>query len=55
MTDGELVRGVRYGRGTVHTSSIVMRGKSGTVRQVVSEHCLDRLRTYAAIDFDRNA
>ena len=29
ITDGELVRGVRYDRGAVATSSIVMRSKSG--------------------------
>jgi fructose-1,6-bisphosphatase II len=54
ITDGELVRGVRYDRGAVATSSIVMRSKSGTIRVVDSLHQLSKLRAYSAIDFDRN-
>jgi fructose-1,6-bisphosphatase II len=54
ITDGELVRGVRYDRGAVATSSIVMRSKSGTIRSVDSLHQLSKLRAYSAIDFDRN-
>ncbi|CAN5669248.1 class II fructose-bisphosphatase [soil metagenome] len=54
ITDGELVRGVRYDRGMVATSSIVMRSKSGTIRVVDSLHQLSKLRAYSAIDFDRN-
>ncbi|HEX2902282.1 MAG TPA: class II fructose-bisphosphatase [Jatrophihabitans sp.] len=54
ITDGELVSGVRYDRGGVHTSSIVMRSKSGTIRAVESIHQLSKLRAYASVDFDRN-
>jgi fructose-1,6-bisphosphatase II len=54
VTDGELLRGVRYDRGAVATSSIVMRSKSGTIRTVYSLHQLSKLRAYAAIDFDRH-
>jgi fructose-1,6-bisphosphatase II len=53
ITDGELLRGVRYRSETATTSSIVMRSKSGTVRRVDSEHRLSKLRAYSAIDFDR--
>ncbi|AVH56753.1 MULTISPECIES: class II fructose-bisphosphatase [Streptomyces] len=53
ITDGELLRGVRYGAETATTDSIVMRSKSGTVRQISSEHRLSKLRAYSAIDFDR--
>ena len=52
ITDGELLRGVRYGAGTVRTHSIVMRSKSGTIRLVESEHRLDKLRAYSSIDFE---
>ena len=52
ITDGELMRGVRYSAGGAVTSSIVMRGKSGTIRKVESEHKLTKLRRYSAIDFD---
>ncbi|MFD5076206.1 class II fructose-bisphosphatase [Streptomyces sp. NPDC058371] len=53
ITDGELLRGVRYRAETATTDSIVMRSKSGTVRQITSEHRLSKLRAYSAIDFDR--
>jgi fructose-1,6-bisphosphatase II len=53
ITDGELLRGVRYRSETATTESIVMRSKSGTVRQITSEHRLSKLRAYSAIDFDR--
>ncbi|MET7986305.1 MULTISPECIES: class II fructose-bisphosphatase [unclassified Streptomyces] len=53
ITDGELLRGVRYRSETATTESIVMRSKSGTVRQIRSEHRLSKLRAYSAIDFDR--
>ena len=54
ITEGDLVSGVRYNRGAVATSSIVMRSKSGTIRVVESLHQLSKLRAYASVDFDRN-
>ncbi|MFK4109322.1 class II fructose-bisphosphatase [Streptomyces sp. NPDC002176] len=53
ITDGELMRGVRYRSETATTDSIVMRSKSGTVRKIESEHRLSKLRAYSAVDFDR--
>ncbi|MBX7547526.1 class II fructose-bisphosphatase [Streptomyces sp. NPDC004232] len=53
ITDGELLRGVRYRSETALTESIVMRSKSGTVRRIDSEHRLRKLRAYSAIDFDK--
>ncbi|MFE3198967.1 class II fructose-bisphosphatase [Embleya sp. NPDC055664] len=52
ITDGELLRGVRYRASTALTSSLVMRSKSGTIRQIDSQHRLAKLRAYSAIDFD---
>ncbi len=52
VTDGELMRGVRYRAGGAQTQSIVMRGKSGTIRLVDSWHSLVKLRAYSSIDFD---
>jgi fructose-1,6-bisphosphatase II len=52
VTDGELVRGVRYRAGGAQTQSIVMRSKSGTIRMVDSWHSLTKLRAYSSIDFD---
>jgi len=54
ITDGELLRGVRYYADSVQTESIVMRSKSGTIRLVDSLHQLNKLRAYAAVDFDRH-
>jgi fructose-1,6-bisphosphatase II len=54
VTDGELLRGVRYYADSVHTESIVMRSKSGTIRIIDSLHQLGKLRAYSAVDFDRN-
>jgi fructose-1,6-bisphosphatase II len=53
VTDGELLRGVRYRSGGAVTSSLVMRSKSGTIRHIESQHQLSKLRAYSAIDFDR--
>ncbi|WFP17382.1 class II fructose-bisphosphatase [Citricoccus muralis] len=38
ITDGDLLRGVRYYNDRIVTQSIVMRSKSGTVRTVEAEH-----------------
>jgi fructose-1,6-bisphosphatase II len=54
ITDGELLRGVRYYADSVQTQSIVMRSKSGTIRLVDSLHQLGKLRAYSAVNFDRN-
>ncbi len=53
ITDGDLLRGVRYRAGGATTHSIVMRSKSGTVRMIDGYHRLTKLRRYASIDFDR--
>jgi fructose-1,6-bisphosphatase II len=52
ITDGELMQGVRYRAGGASTHSLVMRSRSGTIRSIVSEHSLRKLRTYATIDFE---
>jgi len=51
ITDGELMRGVRYRAGGVSTHSLVMRSRSGTIRSITSEHQLQKLKAYAAVDF----
>jgi fructose-1,6-bisphosphatase II len=54
ITDGELVRGVRYRGGGATTESLVMRSKSGTIRRVTSQHALTKLRAYSAVDFEHH-
>ena len=51
ITDGDLLRGVRFsGRGAT-TQSLVMRSKSGTVRLVNANHRLAKLQSYASVDY----
>jgi len=38
VTNGELVAGVRRAEGYVYTESVVLRGTSGTLRRISSEH-----------------
>ncbi|MBT2230865.1 class II fructose-bisphosphatase [Nonomuraea sp. NEAU-A123] len=52
ITQGELMQGVRFRGGVALTHSLVMRGRSGTIRKVDSEHQLTKLRAYSAINFD---
>ncbi|WP_182526003.1 class II fructose-bisphosphatase [Nocardioides dongkuii] len=52
ITDGDLMRGVRYAAGGATTHSLVMRSRSGTIRSITSEHRLQKLRAYSAIDFE---
>jgi fructose-1,6-bisphosphatase II len=52
ITDGELVKGVRYRGGGATTESLVMRSKSGTIRRVISEHKFSKLSAYSTIDFE---
>jgi fructose-1,6-bisphosphatase II len=51
ITDGELMEGVRYTPEGPTTHSIVMRSKSGTIRDVRSEHRIEKLSGYASVDF----
>jgi fructose-1,6-bisphosphatase II len=52
ITDGELLKGVHYDSRGATTQSLVMRSKSGTVREVNARHRLEKLREYAAVDFE---
>ena len=47
VTDGALLRGVRYTRGGAVTDSSVMRSRSGTVRRVEAQHALDKLERFS--------
>lgn len=44
ITDGELLRGVRYRAGGATTESLVMRSKSGTTRVVEAHHNLTKVQ-----------
>lgn len=51
ITPGQLVAGVTFdGRGAT-TETLMMRGKSGTVRVVTARHRLSKLREYASVEY----
>ncbi len=52
ITDGELLNGVRYVSGGARTQSLVMRSRSGTVRLIDARHRIDKLATFAAVDYN---
>jgi fructose-1,6-bisphosphatase II len=51
ITDGVLLSGVRYTGGGATTSSLLMRGRSGTIRTVTAEHRWDKLRALSAVEY----
>jgi fructose-1,6-bisphosphatase II / sedoheptulose-1,7-bisphosphatase len=42
VTDGTMLRGVRYFSGGLETESMVMRSKTGTVRRIAATHNIER-------------
>ncbi len=51
VTDGELLKGVRYDGDGARTDSIVVRGLTGTVRQISATHRMDKLHRLSAIKY----
>lgn len=43
ITDGELLKGVRYYGDRITTDTLVVRGLTGTVRQIIATHTTDKL------------
>ena len=52
ITDGDLLRGVRYWGNGARTQSLVMLSKSGTIRTIESTHKWQKLMRYSAFKFD---
>jgi fructose-1,6-bisphosphatase II len=52
ITDGDLLRGVRYRGDGASTQSLVMRSKSGTIRMIDASHRWPKLMRYSAFKFD---
>jgi len=51
ITDGELLRGVRYtGQGAI-TESLVVRGHTGTIRRITAIHRMDKLRQLSQVRY----
>jgi len=51
VTDGELLKGVRYEGSRIRTASLVMRSKSGTIRYVDAIHSLRKLEMFSDIEY----
>jgi fructose-1,6-bisphosphatase II len=51
ITDGELLRGVRYWGDGAGTQSLVMRSKSGTIRMIDAQHRWTKLSAYSAVHY----
>jgi fructose-1,6-bisphosphatase II len=52
VTNGALLRGVRYTRDPeIVTDSIVMRGRSGTVRRIEARHKVEKLRHFTGREY----
>ncbi len=52
ITDGELLDGVKYYANGARTHSLVMRSKSGTVREITARHRWDKLMQFSQVKYD---
>ncbi len=53
ITDGELLDGVKYYGEGARTHSLVMRGRTGTVREIIATHRWEKLMAVSEIPYDR--
>lgn len=51
ITDGELLKGVRYYGNRITTDTLVVRGLTGTVRQISATHTTDKLDNLSSIHY----
>ncbi len=51
ITDGELLRGVKYFGDGAQTHSLVVRGLTGTVREIIATHRLEKLRHFSPVAY----
>lgn len=51
ITDGEFLDGVKYFGSGARTDSLVVRGLTGTVRQIIATHRWDKLNRFSAIKY----
>lgn len=52
ISGGTFLPGVRYTGAGATTSSLVMRGRTGTVRRIESAHTWNKLMRFSAVDYD---
>ena len=51
ITDGELLKGVRYYGNHIMTETLVVRGLTGTVRQITATHTTNKLDNLSSIHY----
>jgi fructose-1,6-bisphosphatase II len=51
ITDGEFLDGVKYFGTGARTDSLVVRGQTGTIRQIIATHRWDKLKQFSAIKY----
>lgn len=51
ITNGELLKGVKYLADGALTDSLVVRGLTGTIREITAHHRWDKLKNMSAIDY----
>jgi fructose-1,6-bisphosphatase II len=51
ITNGELLRGVKYFGTGAQTDTLVVRGLTGTVREITATHRWEKLKALSAIDY----
>jgi fructose-1,6-bisphosphatase II len=51
ITDGYLLKGVKYFPDGATTHSMVMRGRSGTIRYIEAEHRFEKLERFSRIAY----
>jgi fructose-1,6-bisphosphatase II len=51
ITDGELLDGVKYSTDGARTHSLVVRGETGTVREVISTHKFEKLQQISPLEY----
>lgn len=51
ITDGELLKGIKYAGTGARTDSLVVRGLTGTVRRIKATHSMDKLRELSAVKY----
>ena len=52
ISNGDLLKGVRYWGDGASTESLVMRSKTGTIRTIQATHRWQKLMRYSAVKFD---
>jgi fructose-1,6-bisphosphatase II len=51
VTNGALLKGVRYTEAGALTESLVMRSRSGTVRRIEARHAFEKLMRFSNIEY----